>query len=93
MSDVTLLRDFAQEIRERYPEDVWPRMTDDDHREVNDALAGRRTGTRITRDRVSADMMRRAAAQADRYADEIEQERESSGNATTHARSDAGSDA
>ena len=48
-------------------------MADTDHRSVNDALAGRAERTHVTRDRVSADMMRRAAAQADAYADEIEQ--------------------
>lgn len=69
-----VLREFAAELRERYPEDIWPPMTDADHRAVNDALAGRAERTHVTRDRVSADMMRRAAAQAERYADELDED-------------------
>lgn len=70
-ADARALRAFATELRERYSEDVFSPMTDKDHRSVNDALAGRAEGTHVTRDRVSADMMRRAASQADQYADEL----------------------
>lgn len=62
---------FAAELRDRYSEDVFRPMADADHRSVNDALAGRVERTGVTRDRVSADMMRRAAAQASQYAAEF----------------------
>ena len=68
------LEGFAALLRERYPDDVFKPMLDRDHRSVNDAMAGRRPNTIVTRDRVSADMMRRAAAQADEQADEIRKE-------------------
>lgn len=64
------LRAFAGLLREWYPADVFPSLTDADHRSVNDALAGRAERTHVSRDRVSADMMRRAAQLAERTADE-----------------------
>lgn len=67
------LEDFAAELRARYPEDVFRPLADKDHKSVNDALAGRAERTHITRDAVSADVMRRAAAQADERATEIRQ--------------------
>lgn len=54
------LTDAADELSAYYPEDVFRPMSDADHKSVNDALAGRLESTHITRDRVSADVMRRA---------------------------------
>jgi hypothetical protein len=68
------LEGFAALLRERYPEDVFRPMLDRDHRSVNDAMAGRRPNTIVTRDQVSADMMRRAATQADEEAEIIRKE-------------------
>jgi len=64
------LGEFACELRERYPEDVFKPLTDKDHCSANDALAGRSERTHITRDRISADMMRFAAVQCDDRATE-----------------------
>ena len=58
------LEEFAGDLRDRYPVDVFRPMTDVDHKAVNDAISGRKERTHVSRDRVSADMMRRAAAQA-----------------------------
>lgn len=68
------LGEFAATLRERYPEDIFKPLSDGDHRSVNDALAGRLERTHITRDAISADMMRRAAVQADEQAAEIRNE-------------------
>lgn len=68
------LEEFAALLRERYPEDVFKPMLDRDHRAVNDAMAGRRPNTIVTRDQVSADIMRRAATQANELADDIRKE-------------------
>ena len=65
------LEEFAVLLRERYPEDVFRPLTGADHKSANDALAGRAERTHITRDSISADMMRRAAAQADEHAADI----------------------
>ncbi len=78
-SRAAALREFARFTRAQYPEDVWPPMTDADHRAVHDAIAGRKTGAGgVSSDRVSADIMRRAAAQADLLADELIDERHAS---------------
>jgi len=65
------LEEFAAQLRERYPEDVFKPLSDGDHKSVNDALSGRLERTHVTRDRVSADMMRRAAEQSDQLAADI----------------------
>ena len=75
------LKAFANELRARYPDDVFRPLAGAEHRSVNDAMAGRVERTHVTRDRVSADMMRRAAAQADDYAMELI-EQSSEGNDT-----------
>jgi len=65
------VEDAADFMASLYPESVFRPMVDADHREVNDALAGRIERTNVSRDRVSADMMRRAAEQQRTYAAEI----------------------
>lgn len=67
------MRDFASLLHEWYPTNVFRPMSDADHKSVNDALAGRIERTGVTRDRVSADMMRHAAGLALRTADEWDQ--------------------
>ena len=54
-------QEFAESLRERYPEDVFIKPNDEDYHALN--LALNQTG--ISLDRFSADLMRRAAAQAD----------------------------
>lgn len=61
------LSEFAVTLRERYPEDVFPKPTDENYHALNAALAR----SNITLDRFSADLMRRAASQADAEATEI----------------------
>ena len=61
------LQEFAETLRERYPEDVFPKPNDENYHALNVALAR----ANITLDRFSADLMRRAAAQADIRAAEI----------------------
>lgn len=55
------LQEFAETLRERYPEDVFPKPNDENYHALNVALAW----ANIALDRFSADLMRRAAAQAD----------------------------
>lgn len=68
------LREFAALLREWYPEDVFRPLSDADHRSVDDAMSGRAERTHVTRDAVSADMMRRAAGLAERTAAEWDDE-------------------
>jgi hypothetical protein len=74
--DAEVLEAFADEIDERYPADVFRPMSDADHRSVNDAMAGRIPSTSVTRDRVSAHMLRFAAQQARQRAAEYREKPE-----------------
>lgn len=65
------LDDFSLILDERYPADVFLPLNAADNRAVNAALDTHTGPKPIVRDRVSADMMRRAAAQARREAAEI----------------------
>lgn len=59
--DAQVLEAFAAELRERYPEDVFIKPTAEDYAKLHAALM--KQGLVV--DRFSADLMRRAAAQAD----------------------------
>ena len=60
-AQASALEEFAQFLDETYPADVWVPMTHEDHMSVNQAMSGLAPSTPVTRDRVSADMMRNAA--------------------------------
>lgn len=59
------LRAFGHAMRENYPEDIFTPITSPEHRAINEHLAS----GGFKRDQISADMMRRAGAQAIRAAD------------------------
>lgn len=58
---------FADLLDEHYPADVFPKPSEDDYFRLRTALAR----SNLTLDRFSADLMRRAAAQARREAAEM----------------------
>jgi len=62
------VEDAAADMASHYPTSMFPPLTDADHARVTEALG---VHTSISRDRVSADMMRRAVTQLDRFASEI----------------------
>lgn len=64
--DARVLEEFAATLRERYPDDVFVRPSDEDYDRLNKALAR----SNISLDRFSADLMRRVAAQIDQEAAE-----------------------
>lgn len=63
------IRAFADHLDSAYPEDVFAPLSGTDQAAVDVTLGTSPDG--ISRDRVSADVMRRAAAEARRYADEL----------------------